>query len=175
MTCQATSGVCKLCYGVELSSGDIVKCGDSVGILAAQSIGEPGTQLTLRTFHGLTETDHKKHTQHLEKCLTSPFSGIVKIEHLSCVCSNDLNVIVTISGCVLSIIQNPNNIRSYKLSRGSHLLVHNNDWVNVGEILCFNCIESNSILVLTNGIITFERLEYGLNLSKSCNNRNLIG
>ncbi|PIM95792.1 hypothetical protein [Candidatus Hodgkinia cicadicola] len=175
LTCQATSGVCKLCYGIELSSGDIVQRGDSVGVLAAQSIGEPGTQLTLRTFHGLTEADHKKQTQDLEKCLTSPFSGIIKIEYLSCVCSTDLDIIVTTSKCILSIIQNTNKIRSYKLSRGSRLLVHNNDCVNVGEVLCFNCVESNTILVLTNGIITFECLKYGLNLNRSNNNRNLIG
>ncbi len=81
---------------------DIVQRGDSVGVLAAQSIGEPGTQLTLRTFHGLTEADHKKQTQDLEKCLTSPFSGIIKIEYLSCVCSTDLDIIVTTSKCILS-------------------------------------------------------------------------
>src|SRR5262249_54600276 len=51
LTCAAPSGVCRLCYGLDLSTGELVEEGTAVGIVAAQSIGEPGTQLTLRTFH----------------------------------------------------------------------------------------------------------------------------
>src|SRR5262249_39433742 len=51
MTCQASLGVCRLCYGMDLSTGNLVEEGMAVGIIAAQSIGEPGTQLTMRTFH----------------------------------------------------------------------------------------------------------------------------
>src|SRR5471032_1773853 len=51
MTCQASLGVCRLCYGMDLSTGALVEVGMAVGIIAAQSIGEPGTQLTMRTFH----------------------------------------------------------------------------------------------------------------------------
>ncbi|PIM96092.1 DNA-directed RNA polymerase subunit beta' [Candidatus Hodgkinia cicadicola] len=169
LTCQAKSGVCKLCYGTALSSGNMVQYGESVGVLAAQSIGEPGTQLTLRTFHGLTETEHNKHSQNFGGCLLSPLSGVVKIEHLSCVCSHNCDIIVSTSKCILSVLRNTHKIWSYKLSRGTCLLVNNGKNVNIGEVLCFNSIGSNNILVLTNGIITFEDLKYGLNLSKSCN------
>src|SRR5207248_1002840 len=51
MTCQASLGVCRLCYGMDLATGSMVEEGMAVGIIAAQSIGEPGTQLTMRTFH----------------------------------------------------------------------------------------------------------------------------
>ena len=51
MTCEAAHGVCQLCYGRNLASGKMVELGEAVGIIAAQSIGEPGTQLTMRTFH----------------------------------------------------------------------------------------------------------------------------
>ena len=51
MTCQAPLGVCRLCYGMDLATGTLVEEGMAVGIIAAQSIGEPGTQLTMRTFH----------------------------------------------------------------------------------------------------------------------------
>ncbi|PIM95076.1 DNA-directed RNA polymerase subunit beta' [Candidatus Hodgkinia cicadicola] len=168
LTCQAKSGVCKLCYGVELSSGNMAQYGEPVGVLAAQSIGEPGTQLTLRTFHGLTETEANVHSQNFEGCLMSPLSGVVKIEHLSCVCSNSCDIIVSTSKCVLSVLRNTHEIWSYKLSWGTRLLVNNGKNVNIGEVLCFNSIGSNNILVLTNGIITFEDLKYGLNLTKSC-------
>src|SRR5207249_7231870 len=51
MTCQASLGVCRLCYGMDLATGTLVEEGMAAGIIAAQSIGEPGTQLTMRTFH----------------------------------------------------------------------------------------------------------------------------
>jgi DNA-directed RNA polymerase subunit beta' len=51
LTCQTRRGICRRCYGRNLSTGRIVDLGEAVGIIAAQSIGEPGTQLTLRTFH----------------------------------------------------------------------------------------------------------------------------
>ena len=51
MTCESPLGLCQLCYGMDLSTGDLVELGLAVGIIAAQSIGEPGTQLTMRTFH----------------------------------------------------------------------------------------------------------------------------
>ena len=51
LTCQARHGVCRMCYGRDLATGDLVRLGQAVGIIAAQSIGEPGTQLTMRTFH----------------------------------------------------------------------------------------------------------------------------
>ncbi len=95
----------------------MVQHGDSVEVLIAQSIDEPGTQVTLKTFHGLTETEHNKNIQNFEGCLMSPLSGIIKTEHLSCVCSDDFDMIVTTSECILSILQDDNKIRSYKLSR----------------------------------------------------------
>ena len=51
MTCESTQGLCRLCYGMDLSTGSLVEEGLATGIIAAQSIGEPGTQLTMRTFH----------------------------------------------------------------------------------------------------------------------------
>ena len=51
LTCETEEGVCQRCYGLDLATSDIVKIGTPVGIIAAQSIGEPGTQLTMRTFH----------------------------------------------------------------------------------------------------------------------------
>src|SRR5206468_7201524 len=51
LTCECGRGVCAMCYGRNLATGDFVKLGEAVGIIAAQSIGEPGTQLTMRTFH----------------------------------------------------------------------------------------------------------------------------
>lgn len=51
MTCKSRHGVCRMCYGRDLATGELVNIGEAVGIIAAQAIGEPGTQLTMRTFH----------------------------------------------------------------------------------------------------------------------------
>src|SRR4030067_190456 len=70
MTCAAESGVCQKCYGRDLATGKIVEIGEAVGIIAAQSIGEPGTQLTMRTFHtgGVASTV-------IQRSIKSPVKG----------------------------------------------------------------------------------------------------
>ncbi len=169
LTCQARFGVCKLCYGIELSNGNVVQCGDSVGMLAAQSISEPGTQLTLRTFHGLTNIEDKTHNKLTNNCLTSPFSGIIKIMNISCIISESEDIIVVNSNCMLSITRNDIEIWSYKLLRGTHLLVSNNKHVEFGDILCFNHIKTTNLLSLINGYSFFRNLIYYLNIKKDSN------
>ena len=63
LTCECETGVCALCYGRNLASGELVNIGEAVGIIAAQSIGEPGTQLTMRTFHigGVAKVEQSRH------------------------------------------------------------------------------------------------------------------
>lgn len=74
LTCEAKNGVCAKCYGMDLSTGELVKVGEAVGIVAAQSIGEPGTQLTLRTFHiGGAAARLTKQSQ-----IKAPYDGVVE-------------------------------------------------------------------------------------------------
>ncbi|WP_192572978.1 hypothetical protein [Candidatus Hodgkinia cicadicola] len=166
LTCQARFGICKLCYGIELGSGNMVQHGDSVGVLAAQSIGEPGTQLTLRTFHGLTNIESKTNIKTIKNCLISPFSGIIKTKNISCVVSESNDIIVVNSNSSLSIIKDGIEIWNYKLPRGTHLLVSNDKHVEPEEILCFNCIRSTSLLSLVSGNSFFKNLVYYLNIKK---------
>ncbi len=170
LTCQARLGICKRCYGIELSSGNIAQHGDSVGVLAAQSISEPGTQLTLRMFHGSTNIEDKTHGKVTENCLISPFSGIVKIKDVSCVVSKSGDIIVANSNSELSIVKDGVELLKYKLLRGTHLLVSNNKHVDFEQILCFNCIKSTNLLSLVSGNLFFENLVYYLNISKRTSN-----
>lgn len=86
LTCEADKGICAKCYGRNLATGKMTQKGEAVGVIAAQSIGEPGTQLTLRTFHvggvagGLSE----------ESSITTKFSGRLEIEDLKTVKGEDL-------------------------------------------------------------------------------------
>jgi hypothetical protein len=101
LTCSSMPRICRLCYGWDLSYGNLVELGEAVGIVAGQSIGEPGTQLTLRTFHtgGVFSGDVAEHVR-------APFNGIVDFESSyikptrnrhgrpAWICRNDLNVII---------------------------------------------------------------------------------
>ncbi|KAJ9583926.1 hypothetical protein L9F63_021736 [Diploptera punctata] len=78
LTCEAKMGICSKCYGRNLSTGKIAQKGEAVGVLAAQSIGEPGTQLTLRTFHvGGTAGNITESSQ-----IKAKYEGIIEFEDL---------------------------------------------------------------------------------------------
>ena len=85
MTCQAPLGVCRLCYGMDLATGNLVEEGMAVGIIAAQSIGEPGTQLTMRTFHigGVGQARSSRRAS-----IKAKKAGTVKFERINAV-TND--------------------------------------------------------------------------------------
>ncbi|PIM96233.1 DNA-directed RNA polymerase subunit beta' [Candidatus Hodgkinia cicadicola] len=167
LTCYSRSGCCKLCYGIDLGSGRLVKYGDSVGMLAAQSISEPGTQLTLRTFHG--QSNHKKNTVvgNIHDCLISAYSGTVIIKNLSCVYSESLGTIVVNTNCELLVQQNNVVVFSQILTRGTNLLVSNNTNVGVGTILCFKNMVDGGYISLTKGIVVFKNLMYNVNVFKN--------
>ncbi len=154
LTCQSGNGVCKLCYGIDLNTNRLARLGSSVGVLAAQSIGEPGTQLTLRTFHKLDNIEDKtKYSQGIGKCLVAPFSGIVKISNLACVKSALDGIMITNTKCILSICQEDSITWTYALFRGIHLLIANGSYINAGKIIGLNIFTSNNLLSLTNGEI----------------------
>src|SRR5690606_2047582 len=80
LTCETKNGVCATCYGRDLARGTRVNMGEAVGVIAAQSIGEPGTQLTMRTFHigGAAQINEQSHIE-------STFEGTVRIKNRSVV------------------------------------------------------------------------------------------
>ena len=133
MTCQAPLGVCRLCYGMDLSTGSLVEEGMAVGIIAAQSIGEPGTQLTMRTFHvggvvkrEVGDSDHK-----VKKAGTVKFEGINDVrndkgEHIA-LCRNGQMHILGPKGVTLE---------SFIVPNGSELRVDDGQQVVVGQVLC---------------------------------------
>src|SRR5690606_26314861 len=85
LTCESTKGICGKCYGRNLSTGKMVQKGEAVGVIAAQSIGEPGTQLTLRTFHvGGTAGNVSE-----ESSITAKFDGKVDFDELRTVKGED--------------------------------------------------------------------------------------
>ena len=129
LTCQAKRGVCTLCYGRDLARGKIVCIGEAVGVIAAQSIGEPGTQLTMRTFHiGGTASRRVEQTT-----LEVKYEGRVKFIKLNLVKDREGDLVVMNRNGEVSIIDDSGRERErYSIVYGAHLKVADGDFVKAG-------------------------------------------
>ena len=132
LTCKSKRGVCALCYGRDLARGRLVNTGESIGIIAAQSIGEPGTQLTMRTFHiGGTASRRAEQTT-----LESRIDGRVKFINLKTVKNREGNLIVMNRNGEIAILdENGRERRRYSVIYGAKLRVKDGQKVKEGEIL----------------------------------------
>jgi len=132
LTCQAKFGVCTKCYGRDLARGEIVEIGESVGIVAAQSIGEPGTQLTMRTFHiGGAASKVVEQT-----VLEAKNSGTVKFINISTVKNRSgLLVIMNRNGMIAIVDSKGREREKYSVVYGAKLMVKNGQKVDIGQKL----------------------------------------
>ncbi|TNE73761.1 DNA-directed RNA polymerase subunit beta' [bacterium] len=136
LTCETPRGVCAKCYGRDLARGNMVQTGEAVGVIAAQSIGEPGTQLTLRTFHvGGTASRLEQESQHIAK-----FEGKVEFENLRVVEYDDgeetHNIVLSRAGELKIVDDSGKVLISYNVPYGSVMLVGEGDSVIKGIPMC---------------------------------------
>ena len=131
LTCKSKRGVCQMCYGRNLATGKLVNLGEAVGIIAAQSIGEPGTQLTMRTFHiGGTAFVTE------ESFIECRYDGLVSYQNLHSVADRHSNLIaMNRNGEIVITDQNGNEKERYLVVYGAKLLVKPNDIVKAGTRL----------------------------------------
>ena len=158
LNCEAGNGVCALCYGEDLSRGQLVEKGLAVGIIAAQSIGEPGTQLTMRTFHiGGTASHEEK-----EKMRKASRAGKVEYHDLR-VTKNQLGDIVALSrnGDIMVKDAKGRELDRYAVPVGSKLLVDDGGKVKKGTPLCEWDPHSLPLLAEHNGKVCFEDVVEG--------------
>ena len=129
--CFAKHGVCALCYGMDLSKNNLVMIGAAVGIIAAQSIGEPGTQLTLRTFHiGGTASFNDRSSYSVKE------NGTVILTHVECVTNKfGQNIVISRKGILQVMSDAGYEIQKHFIEYGSILHVDNNQKVNKDEKL----------------------------------------
>ncbi|HLO69840.1 MAG TPA: DNA-directed RNA polymerase subunit beta' [Flavipsychrobacter sp.] len=166
LTCEARRGVCSKCYGKNLATGYMTQKGDAVGIIAAQSIGEPGTQLTLRTFHvgGVAGSSA------IESQLLAKFDGTIQFDGLRTTTFTDAegettNVVIGRTGEVRIVdVANDRLMITNNIPYGSHLKVKNGQKITKGDVICtwdpFNAVIVSEVpgkIVLENVIegITF--------------------
>jgi len=158
MTCDASLGVCQLCYGMDLSTGSMVEQGMAVGIIAAQSIGEPGTQLTMRTFHiGGTAARAVEESE-----IRANKAGVVQFTRLKVV-RNDAGeqVVLTRNGEILILDPKGRELEKYEIPAGSNLTVEENQEVKVGSVLCHWDPHSIPILAEVGGKARYEDIIEG--------------
>jgi DNA-directed RNA polymerase subunit beta' len=132
LTCETKFGICKRCYGVDLSRGDMVDIGEAVGVIAAQSIGEPGTQLTMRTFHiGGTATRFVEQT-----VLEAKNSGIIKYLDIATTKNREGNIIVmNRNGNIVISDSKGREKEKYAVVYGAKLLFEDGQEVKAGQRL----------------------------------------
>jgi len=148
LTCETERGVCQLCYGRMLARGRMVELGEAVGIIAAQSIGEPGTQLTMRTFHyGGTATTGGESSQHVAN-----HSGVVKYLNVTTVHNKDgQRIAISRNGKIVIQDERQREKERYSIAYGSTLLVEDGTQVEPGDPLVEWDAFTSSILTAVSG------------------------
>ena len=164
LTCEAKRGVCAKCYGRNLATGKMVQIGEAVGVIAAQSIGEPGTQLTLRTFHvgGIAGNISE------ENQLLSKFDGTTEIEDLKTVKSNDnegnqIDLVISRT-CEIKIIDDKTGIvlSSNIIPYGASIFVKNGKKIKKDELICKWDPYNGVVISEFSGKIEYENIEQGI-------------
>ena len=159
LTCESKKGVCAKCYGRNLSNHRMVQKGEAVGVIAAQSIGEPGTQLTLRTFHVGGVASNVAAV----KDVTSRYDGRLEIDELRTVKNKDGVDIVVGRMAEMRIVEPKSGIvlTTANIPYGSKLYFKDGDEVKVGDMICewdpFNAV----IVAEEGGKVRFENMEEG--------------
>ncbi|MEY3436559.1 MAG: DNA-directed RNA polymerase subunit beta' [Sphingobacteriales bacterium] len=164
LTCESKRGVCVKCYGLNLATGAVAQRGDAVGIIAAQSIGEPGTQLTLRTFHvggvaGSAAVDSQ---------LAAKFDGTIQFDGLRTVKAknnegNDVDVVIGRTGEVrIMDVKNDRLLITNNVPYGSILQVKDGQKVAKGDVICSWDPFNNVILAEVAGTIKLENVIEGV-------------
>ncbi len=163
MTCGMKEGVCATSYGRDLSRGKMVHVGEAIGMISAQSIGEPGTQLTMRTFHVGGTASVKQDSQ-----IVSNNDGTLKIVNTNLLVDSKKNLIVMGRNTELSIEDdNGLQVASYKVPYGSKLFFENGDKIKKGSKICEWDPYTTPVIAEKDGIANYVDLIDGVSIAET--------
>jgi DNA-directed RNA polymerase subunit beta' len=164
LTCDTRYGLCATCYGRDLGRGHLVNVGEAVGVIAAQSIGEPGTQLTMRTFHIGGAASRTAAASQLE----SKSAGVVRFSAAMRYVTNGKGELIVIarSGEVMIHDDNGRERERHKVPYGATMLVKDGDTVKAGKVLATWDATSRPIITEYAGRVKFENVEEGVTVAK---------
>jgi DNA-directed RNA polymerase subunit beta' len=163
LTCELTSGVCAKCYGRDLARGTPVNMGEAVGVIAAQSIGEPGTQLTMRTFHigGAAQISE-------QSFIESNFDGKIKIKNKNIVRNSDGELIAMARNMAIVVVDQDGTERAvHRVQYGSRLRVEEGDKIKRGQRIAEWDPYTRPMMTEVEGTIGFEDLVEGQSISET--------
>ena len=163
LTCEARKGICVKCYGRDLARGTPVNLGEAVGIIAAQSIGEPGTQLTMRTFHigGAASASVE------QSSAKSPIDGEIRFDNLKFIKDSNNNKILLTRNAKVKIFANNEQKFSLNIPFGSKMLFKDKDKVKANQILADWDPYTLPIIAEDNGFIEYVDLKQGVSFREA--------
>lgn len=163
ITCESRHGVCGMCYGRDLARGHLVNIGEAVGVIAAQSIGEPGTQLTMRTFHIGGAASRAT----AENCVIVKSKGRIKLHNIKII-KNDAGNFVTVSrsGELAVMDEHGRDRERYKLPYGAVLTVGEGDDVQGGQTVATWDPHTHPIITEVAGVVNFVDMIEGVTMHR---------
>jgi len=163
ITCEAKYGICAKCYGRDLARGHLVNIGEAVGVIAAQSIGEPGTQLTMRTFHIGGAASRATAVNNVQV----KSNGRIKLHTMKVVQhANGKNIVVSRSGEVAVVDMQGRERERYKTPYGAVLSISDGDTVNGGQVIANWDPHTHPIVTEVAGRVQFVDLIDGVTVHK---------
>ncbi|PWK54172.1 DNA-directed RNA polymerase subunit beta' [Pleionea mediterranea] len=163
ITCDTRYGVCAMCYGRDLARGHIINQGESVGVIAAQSIGEPGTQLTMRTFH----IGGAASRQSAENNVQVKNDGVLKLHNAKTVTRDDGRLVIVSRSAEINLIDEYGRERErYKVPYGAVLEHKEGSKVTGGEVVANWDPHTHPIITELKGKIKFKDLVEGVNMDR---------
>jgi DNA-directed RNA polymerase subunit beta' len=163
LTCETVTGVCGKCYGRDLARGTPVNIGEAVGVIAAQSIGEPGTQLTMRTFHigGAAQISE-------QSFIESNFDGKIKIKNKNIMKNSDGEMIAMARNMVVAVLDPDGTERAvHRIQYGARMRIEDGDKVKRGQRISEWDPYTRPILTEVEGSVGFEDLVEGQSMTES--------
>jgi DNA-directed RNA polymerase subunit beta' len=163
LTCVSTNGVCGACYGRDLARGTPVNMGEAVGVIAAQSIGEPGTQLTMRTFHigGAAQINE-------QSFIESNFDGKIAIKNKAMARNSDGDVVAMSRNMTVAVIDKDGTERAvHRIQYGSRMKIDEGDEIKRGQRIAEWDPYTRPILTEVEGSTAFEDLVEGQSLAET--------
>ncbi|HEY1749118.1 MAG TPA: DNA-directed RNA polymerase subunit beta', partial [Xanthobacteraceae bacterium] len=163
LTCETTSGCCGSCYGRDLARGTPVNMGEAVGVIAAQSIGEPGTQLTMRTFHigGAAQISEQSFVE-------SNFEGTIRIKNKNVARNSDGDQIVMSRNLIVAVTDPDGTERAvHRIQYGARLKVEDGEHIKRGQRIAEWDPYTRPIMTEVEGTVGFEDLVEGQSLTET--------
>ena len=162
LTCETKIGVCGACYGRDLARGTPVNMGEAVGVIAAQSIGEPGTQLTMRTFHigGAAQISD-------QSFIESNFDGKITFKNKNIAKNSDGDTVAMVRNMVVAVVDPDGTERAHhRIPYGARMRVDENDQIKRGQRIAEWDPYTRPILTEVDGEVAFEDMVDGLSMSE---------